>query len=443
MLTRNQSLDKNGLDHGSLRARLGKTAIQVALMLLVLGGGLAGLAALIATKPEVARRPPFPTVYTVETARAVRGDHAPVYSVFGEVVSARSVELRSLVAGEVIAVSTNLKAGASVKRGDALVEIDRFGFEGALREARANLAEAESRIAEMKVRVEIEESRLQSAEDQLELARKDLERIRELRTRGSATDKQLEDRELLVSQRKAAFDQTRIGIAAEKAKLSQQEATRERLAWKVEQAERNLSDTVLSAPFDAIVRSANIESGKMVNANDVVVVLYESGNLEVRFTLTDERFARLQSEPGGFQGRTVQVVWQAGGEIVTVPAVMDRLGADIAASRGGVEVYATMQAGGIPLALRPGAFVEVKVQDRLFANHYRLPAAALYGEDTIYLVRDGGLVRSTVRLAAYDGDDVILSGDLNADDEVLVTHIAEISDGLKVRRVDDPVAGDR
>ncbi|MCB1449082.1 MAG: efflux RND transporter periplasmic adaptor subunit [Nitratireductor sp.] len=412
---------------------LARTLLQIVLMLVVLSAGFFGMSRLIATKPETERRPPFPTVYSIDTVTVERADHRPVYTVYGEIVSGRSVDLRSLAAGEVIEISPSLKPGAAVKKGDALVRIDPFGYEGALREAKANLAETDARIAEMNVRIRIEESRLESGEQQLELAQRDLQRIRDLKGRGAATDKQLEDREFIESQRQAAVDQTRIGIAAERAKLAQQEAALQRLQWKVDQAERNLKDTVLIAPFDGIVRSASVETGKMLNANDIAVSLYERNNMEVRFTLTDDRFARMQSEPGGFAGRMVKVIHSAGSQSQSVPARMDRLGADIASNRGGVEIYASMDADTLPAALRPGAFVSIEVPDRTFENHIRLPSEALFGTDTVYVVVDGKLQSRKVTVAAYDGNSIIVDGALNAGDEVLATHIAEISEGLKVR----------
>ncbi|MEZ5871602.1 MAG: efflux RND transporter periplasmic adaptor subunit [Nitratireductor sp.] len=412
---------------------LARALLQIILMLLVLGAGFFSMARLISTKPETAKRPPFPTVYTVDTVKVERADLRPVYTVYGEIVSGRSVDLRSLAAGEVIEISPALKAGAAVSKGDALVRIDPFGYEGALREAKANLAETDARIAEMNVRIRIEESRLKSNEEQLVLAQRDLRRFRDLKGRGAATDKQLEDREFIESQRQAAVDQTRIGIAAEKAKLAQQEAVLQRLQWKVDQAERNLKDTVLVAPFDGIVRSASVETGKMLNANDIAVSLYERGNMEVRFTLTDDRFARLQSEPGGFAGRMVKVIQTAGATSQSVSARMDRLGADIASNRGGVEIYASIDAPALPAAMRPGAFVGIEVPDRNFPDHVRLPSEALFSADIVYVVVDGRLQSRKVSVAAYDGNSVIVDGALASGDEVLATHIAEISDGLKVR----------
>ena len=413
-------------------ARPVRVILQIVLMLVVLGAGLFGMNRLIATKPEIAKRPPFPKVYTVDTVIAHAGDFQPVFTVYGEIVARRSVDLRSLVAGQVVSVSSLLKPGARVAKGASLVEIDRFDYEGALREARANLAEAEARLGESRAGIAMEENKLERAREQLEFAVKDLDRFKSLKTSGSATDKQLEDRELVLSQRAATVDQTGISITAKKAQLAQQQAVLERLRWKVDLASRNLENTVLTAPFDGIVRSAQVEAGKMVSANDVAVSLYEEGNLEVRFTLSNDRYARITSSEPGLIGRAIEIVPSLGGEKVTLPATVDRLGADIETSRGGVEVYARLTTPQAAAMLRPGAFVEVRVPDRVFSGQFRLPETAVHDNDTVYAVSEGRLSPRAITVSAWDGENAIATGDIHDGDEILVTRIAEIGEGLRV-----------
>ncbi len=358
-----------------------RSALQAVLVLAILAGALTAMNALIASRPVAPKRPPIPTVYAVETARIAAGDYRPSFSVYGEVVAGRTVDLRSLVAGEVVAISDSLKAGARVEKGEALVEIDRFDYQGAVRESQANLAEAMARIDELNAGIDTEQKMLARAEEQLTLAERDLQRMTALKSSGTTTDKEVEDRELILSQRRSAVEQSRISISAQKAKLAQQQAVADRLRWKVEQAERNLANTTLLAPFSGIVRSAAVEKGKMLNANDIAVSLYEGGNLEVRFTLTDERFARLQSDATGLVGRSIEVVWATRNAAATLPGRIDRLGADVAAERGGVEIFATLDAGQSNIPIRPGAFVEVRIPDQLFADHYRIPEIGdLFGQ---------------------------------------------------------------
>jgi len=417
------------------RISLARTGAQILLSVAVLGGGLFAMNYLIAARPIPPKRPPLPTIYAVETVSALRGNHRPSFSVYGEVVAARTVDLRSLVAGEVVRISPSLKVGAQVEAGEPLVEIDRFDYEGAVREARANLDETMARIAESDARIDIEENKLARSEEQLQLAERDLERMKSLRDTGTGTEKQLDDRELILSQRISAVEQTGINISAEKAKLAQQQAAADRLRWKVEQAERNLANTVLAAPFSGIVRSAAVEKGRMLNVNDVAVSLYEGANLEVRFTLTDERFARLRQDAEGLIGRKIEVIWFARSANASYQGRIDRIGADIAAERGGVEIYASLDMASADFPIRPGAFVEMRIPDRQFNDHYRVPESAIYSGDTVYAVVENRLQARKVAVGAYDGEFALITGEVADGEELLATRITEIGDGLRVNRV--------
>lgn len=416
-----------------------KAIVQFIFMAVILGGAFFVMNRMIASKPEIPKRAIFPTVYTVDTIIAEAGTHQPILTLYGEVLAGRSVDLRSLVNGPVVMINDKLKAGGTVEKGDPLVEIDGFEFVGALREAKANETETKARIDENMARISMEQSRLASAKDQLELAKSDLARIKKLRARGAATEKQLEERQLILSQRAQAYDQSELNIIAENAKLAQQQASLERFAWKIEQSERNLKDTILRAPFSGTIRSNQVEIGKVVGANDVVVSMYQTDNLEARFVLTDERYGRLQSDSEGLVGRPLEVVWNVGGKDYVFKGSIDRIGAEIASASGGIEIYAKVKTNNVNIALRPGAFVEIRIPDHAFEYHLRIPDTAIYGGDTVYVVVDKKLQARQVDIAAYDDEDAIISSGIGAGDEILVTRLAEISNGLRVRKEGDPI----
>ncbi|MCF6320930.1 MAG: hypothetical protein L3J32_04090, partial [Rhizobiaceae bacterium] len=107
---------------------IARGAIQIILMVAVLAGSYIGMNRLIDAKPEVKKRSGFRTVYTVQTVPVKLADYRPTFTVYGESIASRTVDLRSLVAGEAISVSPNLKAGARVAKGEALMEIDPFNY---------------------------------------------------------------------------------------------------------------------------------------------------------------------------------------------------------------------------------------------------------------------------------------------------------------------------
>ncbi len=409
---------------------------QFLLMALILFAGYATMNWLTELKQEPPSRPPFKTVYTVDSVIAELGDFQPTFKVYGEVQPSRSVELRSLVAGEIIDVNPQLKVGSRIERGVELFRIDPFEYKKELAVALSNIEETTARIVENEARIAIEGSRISSLREQLDLAQRDLDRISALQKRGTATAKNVEDRSLIVSQRNQAVEQAELNLVVEKTRLKQLEATNDRFDWAKRQANRNINNTVLRAPISAIVSEKNVSEGRLVNANDMAVSLYEADRLEVRFTLTDQRFGRIQSDTAGIEGRKVDVIWNVGGEEFRYQATIDRIGAQIASSRGGVEVIAVLDQTDAKSALRSGAFVQIIVPDRLFKDHYRVPEAAIYDGDTVYVIIDGQLVSRKVRVKAHDQTYVIITGNVGNGDQIMTTRIAEISDGLRVRPPD-------
>ncbi|MGJ8569710.1 MAG: efflux RND transporter periplasmic adaptor subunit [Hoeflea sp.] len=407
--------------------------LQFALMALVLAGAWVAMDRLAASKKERTPRAFTPLVYTVETKTAKRADNRPDIRLYGQVDTGRNVDLRTAVSGDVVEIHPDLVAGLRVAQGTVLLRIDPFAYEGALVEARANLASTRAAIAEIDARLASEREQLEAADAQLQLGRADLDRALSLAGSGALTDKEVDARRLILSQREQASSQRRNNILIAEAQRTQQEANVERLEWKVREAERKLQDTAIVAPFDGIISEESIETGRSVNANEVVASIYDDTALDVKFTLTNAQYGRMATDADPLIGRDVKLSWSVGGIDYIWPATIDRIGARVTAERGGVEVYARIGEAENPVQLRPGAFVSLTVPDRTWSQTFRLPETALRDSDHVFLVVDGKLERRDVRLIAWDGENAILDGDLNEGDTVLVTRLTEASQGVSVR----------
>ncbi len=204
-------------------------ALRIALPVAILYGAAVATDRLTAARPDVARAERTEAAVPVEVAAALWGENRPVLRAFGEVVPARAVELRALVAGTVVETSPDLRVGGRVGRGETLLVVDPFPYEGALVEAEAALEEARARLDEIGARIALEETAIERAEEQLAFAERDLSRAERLRESGSIPEQALDERRLLVSQRRQAAEQRRHTLAAERARLKQQEAAVGRL----------------------------------------------------------------------------------------------------------------------------------------------------------------------------------------------------------------------
>ncbi len=400
----------------------------------VLAGAAFGYQHLVSSKDEIPPRPARERAWTVETLIAEPAAYRPSITAYGTLVAGREVALRALVAGEVVAVGSGLREGGVVQEGDLLVEIDSFNYEGAVVEAKANLNEVDAKIAETEARLKLEESVIDSARDQLDIARRDLERAQTLAGRGSMSAQTLDTRQLTVLQREQAVESGENTLDIHRAQLDQLKAQSERLAWKVRQSERNLKDVRLTAPFDAYIGTVDADVGKLLGVNDVVANLYDRHSFDVRFSLTDAQYGRLLEE--GLLDRPVEVRWHVGGAPRVFEASIVRVAPEIAAQRGGVDIYARIEPNGQQALLRPGAFVEILLNDRTYPNVVRVPSTAIYGTNRLYVIEGGRLAGRTVAVVGYSGDDVLVRGDVTAGETIVTTRITEAGDGLKVNVLD-------
>ncbi|MEP3198390.1 MAG: efflux RND transporter periplasmic adaptor subunit [Lentilitoribacter sp.] len=428
---------KNKRSWGHRIMMFARAIFQFVLMIGVLAGAYTLMDRLVNSREEPTKRPFREATFTVDSMEAVQTAHRPSILVYGQVETARDVELRPLVSGEIIAVNDNLTAGMRVEKDDLLVSIDPFNYEGAIREANANLLQVQASVREIDARLASENDQLISAQDQLELARADLERAQSLAASGTLTNKQVDDRVLVVSQRSQSVSQRRNNIIINEAQKEQQLANIERLEWKLNEAERQLKNTKLYAPFSGVVSNANAEPGRSVGSNDVLVSIYDDSQLESRFTLTNAQYGRMATDSDPLIGREVEIIWTIGTVSYSYKGEIDRIGATVAAERGGVEVVARIKPEDHAAQIRPGAFVEILVPDRAYNDAIKVPETSIYDQSHVFIIEEGQLVRKDIEILAFDGSSAIIKGKdeaaLNSGDKILTTRLTEATEGARVR----------
>ena len=201
----------------------------------------------------------------------------------------------------------------------------------------------------------------------------------------------------------------------------------------MERAERDLANTRLIAPFDGYLTGISAALGKRLGVNDRVVRLLDLARLDVLIHLSDGDYGRLVSSAAGLRGRPIEVTWRAGSRNFPFRAEIQRADGEVDAASGGVRVYARIEQEAARVPLRPGAFVEVRIPDRVYRDATRLPETALVGGDTVYAVVDGRLEPRPVELLARVGNDVVVSGGIADGERIATTRFPEIGPGVKVQ----------
>ena len=83
-----------------------------------------------------------------------------------------------------------------------------------------------------------------------------------------------------------------------------------------------------------------------------------------------------------------------------------------------------------------GLFVEAKIPGKPIAHAARLPRSALHADDTVFVLSDGALQRRQINVVYRQGDWVVVDAGLQAGDELVVTRLDLMFDGMKVARID-------
>lgn len=385
-----------------------------------------------ATKPQLEPRAPVEREWLIETAIVAVGDQRAELRAFGEVVAERDAEMRALVSGQVVEVGASFEDGGVVRAGDLLVRIDPFDYEATLAEAEATLAEAKALLAEYEAQLRAEQRAATENQLQLDIAARELERRETLFREQVVSEKHVDDAAMAASERARLATQSVESVAAYAARADRQRAVIRQAEVALSRARRDLDHTRLTAPFDGYLTATDAAIGKRLSVNDRIARLLDLERLEVRFHLSDGEYGRLAGG-SGLAGRDATVLWRAGDRALRYPAVIQRIGGEIDAASGGVRVYAAVDAATGEVPLRPGAFVEVSLPDRLLRDAVTLPESALHGGDTVYVVVGGRLELRRVSLLLRSGGEVIVRGGLADGEAVVTTRFAEIGPGLKVR----------
>ncbi|MFS8182742.1 efflux RND transporter periplasmic adaptor subunit [Pseudovibrio denitrificans] len=297
------------------------------------------------------------------------------FTVFGAVSAHYQQKLTSEVTGRVLRLSKQLEPGLALKKGDVLAEIEDSSY-------RAALATAEESVASSELSLLQEEQRGKQAE--LDWQR--------------ANIKGREASPLVLRQ---PF------LKLEQLKLKAAEAN-------LVEAQRNLQNTQIAAPFDAVVISRSVAPSSYITAGTEVAEIYSTDALEVEVSLTPVQWQLLLTENGSsldVNDISVQVLNGAG---VPWPARITSVGPIANAQTRQQSLRLQVEPRNAQgTVMRPGTFVSVVLTGRKIPDVVMVPASAITSQGYVWTVsRDSKLERHAVSPLFTRGDDVAL--DVNA-----------------------------
>ncbi|PWG16518.1 efflux RND transporter periplasmic adaptor subunit [Salibaculum griseiflavum] len=331
---------------------------------------------------------------------------APDLTLFGELESARTLDLRAVVGGTVLEVSENFRDGGRVEAGELLVRIDPRDAQAALNRTRANLQDSQAELRDAERALTLASDELAAAEDQADLRRRALARQVDLADRGVGTAAAVENAELAASSAEQAVLSRRQALAQAEARVDQARTRLARTEIDLDDAERTLADTEIHAAFAGSLAEVAASPGIRVTANERLGQLIDPDQLDVSFRLSTSQYARLLESDGTVIGAPVTVSLAVEGLNLTAQGSVSRESALVGEGQTGRVLFARLDN---TAGMRPGDFVTVTVTEPALDGVALVPATAVAADETVLVLNEENRLREApVTLMRRQGDDVII-----------------------------------
>jgi RND family efflux transporter MFP subunit len=293
-------------------------------------------------------------------------------------------------------------SGGFFKKGDVLLKIDPLDYEVALEQSRASLASARSEFTN---------------------ATKAHNRLLDLAKRQSASQSQQDD----------ALNRLRF------AQASIREATA-----RLSKAERDITRTTVTAPYDGRVRTERVDIGQFVTRGAPIASLYATDVAEVRLPIQDEELAYLQLPLSGQTDQhmpTVILRARFAGEEHTWQGRIVRTEGELDPKTRMINIVAQVQSpyerSGSRPPLAVGLFVEAEIIGKRVDNVFVLPRSALQANEQVYVMTDENrLSFREVEIIREVGEDVYITGGLKRGETISLSTVNNAIEGMLVRPID-------
>ena len=316
----------------------------------------------------------------------------------GEVRSVTEINVIPQVSGRIIQVADEFIDGGNIKKGQPLIWIDD-------RDYKLATISAESRVAQAKKLLEREIA-------ESELARKDWEELGE----GEASPLTL---------RIPQLEEARALLNAAEADL--------------EKAKLNLERTIISLPFDGLIKKKNAGIGQYVNAGSILGSAFSTEKVLIPLPLTDTELSYLglplgYESKGYFDGPKVIFRSFISREYIEWNGRITRTSGSIDSQTRLVYAYAEVinpYDESPPLAI--GTYVDAEIEGNFISGGFVIPNAAIKNGNEIYLIDNDNKLRiEKIEVLGTENEDVIIFGDIDENDMIVVSTLNTGYEGMEL-----------
>jgi len=320
----------------------------------------------------------------------------------GTVTPRTEIQLMTEISGKIQKVSSQLQTGSKFEKDDPLIYLEKRDFELSLIAAESSLSQA---------RVNYEREKAES-----ELAGKEWKKI----NGGKASDLTLRKPQLLQA----------------KAILAAAEAV-------YEQAERNLDRTIIRAPFKGRVRKKMVDVGMVVSPSIAIAQIYATDYVEISLPIAEQDLVFLGIPLDGSVIKKnsqpyVELFTDFGGQQLSWSGTIIRSSAEIDSKTRMLSVIAQVsdpyRKTLNTLPLKVGIFVKAAIKGKTFNDIIKIPRFTVRDNKVWVVNQEGLLDQKQVKILRYEDDSALVIEGLNVSDSVLLTRLAVLVKGMKLKK---------
>jgi len=360
---------------------------------------------------------------------------------FGQVSPQDVWQAVAQVAGRVVEVNENLRRGAILAAGTEIARIDPANYVLTVRQRESDLKELEVEEENARASIAIQER-------SLDVARRDLNRQRDLRRSGAASQSTLDQAETALLTAEQSLQNLRNTLNLIPTQRALAEA-------KLEQANLDLENTSITAPFAIRVAQVNVAESQFATVGEVLaegdgIAVSE---VEAQFTFA-ELLPLMNATDGGMLrqaanddrvGEALQieakVSLHTGGTVERViewPARLVRVSDTIDPKTRTVGIIVAVEGSyeqAVP-GLRPplvkNMFVKVELRGPAMDGAVVVPRLTLH-ENMVYLLDDTDrLVKQPVTIRFLQGDLAVIEDGVSPGDRLVITDLMPAVAGMLI-----------
>jgi RND family efflux transporter MFP subunit len=434
-----------GRKEGLVNARTGSRvafgcSVSIALSVIVLASGCSRQAAI-----------PTEVVRPVKTTIVSAGAESNVRSFPGRVEASNKVELAFPVSG--LLVSLPVREGQKVTKNEVIAQLRPDEFQARLRALQGQLDRARADLQALRAGVRPEErlrleAQVRAAQAKLANARSELDRFTQLlRSRVISRleyDRCETDYHVAEQNYQAARQSFEQGTIAREEDILAKEAEVSGLEGQVVEANLQLEDATLRAPYDGVIAQRFVEQGQNIRAKDRVVVFQDVDEIDIAMDVPETFMAA--------DLRTADIVRMLA-NFSAAPGLQFPVHIKEVAQRADpiTQTFTIRVAMKAPsdLDLLPGMTGTVTLtyrHARILGDQILVPITAVIKESTGAQVAwtmgpDGKVTSRPVTTGEVTGGSIVVLEGLQPGDRIVVAGLSFLRNGMKVRDLGDGLEG--